>query len=239
MLLSSAKIFDGVPLWHKAVCPKRVTCCIFATILSCIPAAGQSMNLPKGASKCTGIQAYADDLGQVYSDDFDFTGVNVRSAPDLKAPIIGTLKKRFFGRDAYLRPFFHSPRFDVIASYQGWLLVKDYAYPDGETEPPLPASPGWIHGSQIRVESFGFGKQKTYLYRHKKGVGLIGAIDQVGGMDFALIGCDSSWAEVQQRIWIQADRKERKGIRGWLAAKDICSEQPTRRQIINICDGRW
>jgi hypothetical protein len=211
----------------------RLTVSIYSAFVIlgfCAPAFGQTPSMPKGAKKCVGIHAYAND--------YDYVGVNVRIAPDSKAPVIGTLKRRVFAKDAYDRPFSQAPFFDVVASYRGWLLIQGYAYPDSETEPPLPVFPGWVHGSQVRVESFG-DRQKTYLYRRKNGVGRIGQINTgIGQMEFALLGCDGSWAEVQQRLLIQAENKEAWGIRAWIAGQDLCVEQPNRRRVVNICVAR-
>lgn len=198
-----------------------------AVVLFCIPSQGQAFSLPRGAKKCIGVQAYAYDA--------DSMGVNVRAEPDAKASVIGILKRQVFAKDAFDRPFSHAPRFDVIASYHGWLLVEGYAYPD-QPEAILPAT-GWVHGSQVNAQSYMLGDPPTRLYQRKDGAVPLGALKSLSGMSFALLGCDGAWVEVQQRLW-KEDGRSSWGIRGWLPSKDLCVEQPTRRKPINICDER-
>lgn len=187
------------------------------------PAAAQEITRPAGATTCLGLSAHADDP--------DPAGLNLRAGPSTSAPIIGVLKLHAFARDAMGRDLLQAPGFDVIGSYEGWLLVDNFAYPDPPDDPPLPSGPGWVHGSRVLVRSYDEPAPTARLYAQKGGKG---ASQVIGGALFNVVGCDQRWMRVREHLL----PTEPPGRTGWLAAPDICNDQMNRAQVVNVCNHR-
>lgn len=165
------------------------------------------------------------------ADDPDPAGLNVRAGPSAAAPVIGVLKLHSFARDAMGRDLLQAPRFAVIGSFRGWLLVDDFAYPDPPHD-PLPAGPGWVHGSRVSLRSYDESAPTARLHAAKGG-GDAGVV--VGGLRFSVLGCDGRWVEVRERAGAASTARP---LAGWLAAPDTCSEQMSLARPVNPCRSR-
>jgi hypothetical protein len=85
-----------------------------------------------------------------WSSDPDPHGLNMRSAPDAKAPVIARFVQRS-DADGML------VEFSVIGFRGGWFLVERASYGDyGDPPPavPLYAGKGWVHGSKLGGQLF-------------------------------------------------------------------------------------
>ncbi|MEP9353407.1 hypothetical protein ABLE93_07395 [Xanthobacter sp. KR7-65] len=179
----------------------------------------QALAIPSETTRCEGLVAFADDP--------DPAGLNVRGGPSTDAPIVGVLKLHSFARDAVGRELLQAPRFAILGSYRGWLLVDGFAWPDPPDD-PLPKGPGWVHGSRVSVRSYGDGSSRIYPTK----AAATGA--PVDGLRFSILSCNGSWLEVRERVFSATA----KPIAGWLKAPDACAGQAERAQVVNPCSRR-
>lgn len=180
-------------------------------------AAAAEVEQPRQMIRCMGLTANANDA--------DPAGLNVRAAPGLDAPVLGTLKLRAFARDAMGRDLLQTPQFSITGSAHGWLLIEDIRYPDGMEDPALPAS-GWVHGSRVLVRSYDESAPTARLHSEP---GSGGSSELLRGVNFSVLGCRDRWLHVRE---IDGPRQ------GWLAAPDVCAQQATRAQPVNPCTSR-
>lgn len=181
-------------------------------------AEADALRVPPGTTSCLGLFGHADDP--------DPAGLNLRAAPSLQAPVLGTLRLHAFARDAMGRDLLQAPQFRIMGSHGGWLLVSDISYPDAADDPALPSGAGWVHGSRVRVETFDEPAPTTRLFARAGGEG---ASQAIGAKAFSVLGCHDRWLNVRAR-----DEK----LEGWLAAPDVCNAQMTRARVVNPCVGR-
>jgi len=138
-----------------------------------------------------------------YVIDKDPKGLNVRSAPNGKASIVGKLNKGESGIEV-----------TVIGSSNKWLQIKDAQSPDNDAK-ELYEGMGWVYAAMIGTSTRGYdtGKVKLYKSPDKKG-GTVGTIPKE--TEVKLTGCRDSWAKVGY-----------KGKQGWLARDDQCGASMT------------
>lgn len=188
-----------------------------------LPLRAADIVIPPDGSRCTNIRAFADDP--------DPAGLNLRAAPSVSAPVIGTLKLHTFARDALGRDLLQAPGFVVLGTYKGWLLVDEIAYPDPPAD-PLPAGPGWVHGSLVSVRTLSGADVPPRL--HAKAGG-----DDAGtsapGLRFSVLGCSGGWLNVRERL---GPGETRPPLSGWLAPGDACFEQAGLARPVNPCTRR-
>lgn len=91
----------------------------------------------------------------LYSKDADVRGTNIRTAPTIDAPIIGTIPGERAEAGTRI-----GPEFEVIGSKDGWLLVRNAYWRGYEYgEKLLLRGPGWISAGLV-----GFEIENSWLY---------------------------------------------------------------------------
>jgi len=187
------------------------------------PVQAADVIMPADLSRCVNIRAFADDP--------DPAGLNLRTGPSLDSPIIGALKLHVFARDAVGRDLLQAPGFAVLGSYRGWLLVSEIAYPDPPAD-PLPAGPGWVHGSRVSVRTLSAADAAPRLHA-KAGGGDAGT--PAVGLRFSVLECSGGWLNVRERL---SPGEARPPLAGWLAPGDACFEQAGLSRPVNPCTRR-
>ncbi len=89
---------------------------------------------------------------QGWATDRDPKGLNVRSGPSAKAPVIAHFKYRAEAVNGA------NVQFDIKGFKDGWLLIESGAYGDyGDPEPkePIYSGKGWISASMVAGQLFG------------------------------------------------------------------------------------
>ncbi len=87
-----------------------------------------------------------------WATDRDPKGLNVRSGPSAKAPVIAHFKYRAEAANG------SNVQFDIKGYKDGWLLIENGAYGDyGDPEPkePVYSGKGWISASMVAGQLFG------------------------------------------------------------------------------------
>lgn len=159
----------------------------------------------------------------LYSNDADAKGTNIRAAPSVNAPIIGTLPGKRAEADTKI-----GPEFQVLGAKGGWLLIRNahWAAYVHEEELLFPG-PGWIAAKFV-----GFEIEHGWLYDTPQGHGQrilkLSSLDQAdseshwGPEDVRVervYGCSGSFLEVD----IETPNGQKK--RGWVTG--VCGNQVT------------
>lgn len=108
-----------------------------------VAVAAESIAVPQDTTVCS-FRAWAADP--------DPQGLNVRSAPNLKAAVLGHY---IWQKNADAGNFVE---FNVTGSRDGWFLIDGGSYGDyGDPPPkePLYSGRGWVHGSRIAGQLLG------------------------------------------------------------------------------------
>lgn len=142
-----------------------------------------------------------------WSNDPDPAGLNMRSAPDAKAPVVARFAQRPEGEGSLVE-------FDVIGFRNGWFLVTHATY--GEYGDPPPKKPlyvgkGWVHGSRLSGQLFAGGFHDR---PDDAAPGRPYGVDTDAVQVRQLIECRGEWAKVATDVGT-----------GWV--KGLCSNQVT------------
>ncbi len=141
--------------------------------------------------KCTKVAGYVIDP--------DPKGVNVRSAPSLKAKRIGVIPKQKRGTVV-----------DIQASDMGWLQITRAENMEGKV---TFKGPGWVHASRLGVSLQERHKRGTPLY--KRAASDAGTVRWFSGpgdnWQATLISCAGGWLKVRIKRHV-----------GWLAPNNQC-----------------
>ncbi len=153
------------------------------------------------------IQAEAPDITNielnVYLDDPDSTGTNIRQSPG------GKLLMTLIKDDINIEYFF-----TLTEARDGWFKIKG---PIGgmEEDIELTSKEAWIHSSVISVDSRNYGGQAIEVFASVKGKTLVGSITQeVAGIK----------VKDMHGKWVKIDYN---GLEGWVDTKWLCGNPLT------------
>jgi hypothetical protein len=178
--------------------------------------------LPEGAEPCA--------LGG-WSTDTDPRGLNIRSAPDAKAKVLGIVpppRKMPKSEEAF-GPEPVKSEFTIVGFRDGWFLIEKIAAPGVRYDIAYPRSlpqpfkgRGWVNGRMVGAALANGGLPEGHLYasphvdsasqevadRHSNRIG-------AGTHPRRLLACSGSWGLVEMEG----------GQRGWW--RSLCSNQAT------------
>jgi hypothetical protein len=145
-----------------------------------------------------------------WATDRDPNGLNVRSSPTAKAPVVARFKYRADGA------YGAKVEFDIIGFKNGWLLIENGSYGDyGDPEPkePVYAGKGWVSASMVAGQLFG-GANKLFAAPSKNAASKKLAKPADGVTVKKVIEC--------RRGWVKLDTDEGTG---WVGG--LCNNQVT------------
>lgn len=166
-------------------------------LVSCLASAAQAQETPK-VERPAGMKACAL---QAYSRDPDPAGLNVRAAPNGRAPILGKLPHVTNAQSGSFDAIF-----EIIGAKDGWLLIKGAKYdPDYGPIPHAPklySGAGWVAGSLVGMGLLAHSLKSAPRDDAPDVVSLSGFDDSGGGgpQDVAfrsLLDCDGEWYRVE------------------------------------------
>lgn len=185
------------------------------------------------ASPATPPQETKCEIGG-WSIDSDPQGLNVRSAPDAKAPIVATLPPVRYKKMSDDYPALGiGPSFNIIGSSNGWLKIQggnddDSMIIDQKARKTY-AGIGWVWGGKVGLNlqtTRGFEKPdpKSTVLFNATGQDVM-AENSVTG----IAACDGKWVLADARPYEEPTAKQRASIRAWF--RGACAHRET------TCDG--